>query len=184
MRLKVVSTILIALAFLCQCSRKPEEAAKEKYFQGVNLVKEKKYAEAVEVFKQVRERYPETEWGRKATKDVDFYQDVMQIDKYTEQRQVRADFRDIYRACEMFRANANRYPDSVQDLMPQYLKKVMKDPWGKDYYYAVETRGGKQSVVIACFGEDQIPGGDDDAVDIILEKDRFTAGNDETNPIQ
>lgn len=182
MRVKTALLVLGALVIAAACASKPEDKAKEMYFKGVDLVKEKKIAEAIVVYKQVRDRYPATEWGQKAKKELVFYEDVVQIDQYSEQRTIKTDFREISRACELYRVRANTYPDTISALMPEYLKKVMKDPWGRSYYYTVENRGGRSTIVLACFGEDEIPGGEGDAMDVILEGERFTAGADVGEP--
>lgn len=172
----VLAGLLLATALVGGCAKKPDEAAKDLYFKATDLVKEKKIEDAIVVFQQVRDTYPDTEWGQKAKKDLVFYEDVVEIDQWAEQRAIKNDFRDISRACETYRARKNEYPQTLAELMPEYLKKVVKDPWGRNYQYMIDRQGGRQTIILACFGNDEIPGGEADAMDIILVGDRFTAG--------
>ncbi|MEW6364244.1 MAG: type II secretion system protein GspG [Acidobacteriota bacterium] len=171
--------ILAVLLFTCCSAKKPEDKAKEEYLKGVAMLREKKMKEAIEIFQQVRDRYPDTEWGQKARKDLVFYEDAADIYQFSKQLTAKDDIIQIARACEFYKARTNSYPDGLNVLMPEYLKKVYKDPWGRSYLYMVERRsGGRQSYTLACFGEDQMPGGDGDSMDVILEDSRFTVGSE------
>ncbi len=173
---RIMMVLLLGVGLLCQCGKKKEDRAKDRYFEGVELVRQKKMQEAIEVFKDVQDRYPATEWAVKAKKDLVFYEDAAQIDQYSKQLTVKADLREIARACEMYRGHANVYPDSISQLMPTYVKRVIKDPWGRAYLYLSEKRG-RTSYSLACFGADQIPGGEGDDMDIFIEDGRYTAGS-------
>jgi len=172
---RAVLIILIGSGLLCQCGKKREEVAKERYFQATDLIRQKKIPEAVEVLREVRDQYPSSEWADKATRDLVFYEDAVQLEQYAKQLVVKSDFTQIARACELYRARYNQYPESIMTLMPEYVKKVMKDPWGRNYWYISESRG-RQFYILACFGADQIPGGNGNDMDIVLESGKFTVG--------
>ena len=93
----------------------------------------------------------------------------------------KADISTIEQALEQYRLDNMTYPagtDGLQSLltappslaMPQryrrggYIKKLPKDPWGRDYNYAVPGRNG--AFDIYSLGADGQPGGDAENADI------------------
>ena len=93
----------------------------------------------------------------------------------------KADISTIEQALEQYRLDNMTYPagtDGLQSLltpppslaMPQryrrggYIKKLPKDPWGRDYNYAVPGRKG--AFDIYSLGADGQPGGDAENADI------------------
>jgi general secretion pathway protein G len=59
---------------------------------------------------------------------------------------------------ELYRVDHNRFPDSLNDLVPKYRDEVPKDGWGRAFQYRVpESRGAFD---IVSLGEDGLPGGE------------------------
>ncbi len=86
----------------------------------------------------------------------------------------KASMKTIDSAIEQFHLEKNRYPSSLQELSPSYLKNVAKDAWKRDFQYAAPAPSGKAYDVIS-FGEDgQLGGGDDLSV--------WTMDQDESAP--
>ncbi len=172
MRTRCLWMLMIVSGLFWQCGKSLDERARERYYQAVDLANQNRIGEAIEVFKEVRDRYGSTEWGAKAAKQLPFYEAANQMSQFSKALLVKEDFRAIGRACEMYKARRDKYPDTIQQLLPEYVKKVMKDPWGRPYLYVADSR----HYTLACFGEDQIPGGDGDAKDVILESGKYTVG--------
>ena len=59
---------------------------------------------------------------------------------------------------ELYRADMNRYPESLQDLVPRYLDEVPKDGWDRPFIY--RSQGTRGAFDIVSLGEDGLPGGE------------------------
>lgn len=89
----------------------------------------------------------------------------------------KASMKTIDSAIEQFHLEKNRYPSSLQELSPSYLKSVAKDAWKRDFQYAAPAPSGKAYDVIS-FGEDgQLGGGDDISVWTMDQDDAAPATN-------
>ena len=76
----------------------------------------------------------------------------------------KASIRQIDSAIEQFHMEKNRYPTSLAELSPSYLKVTPKDAWKRDFQYVTPAPNGKAYDVVS-FGDDgQIGGGDDISV--------------------
>jgi general secretion pathway protein G len=59
---------------------------------------------------------------------------------------------------ELFKAEKDRYPESLQDLVPRYLDEIPKDAWNRPFIYRVPGVRGPFDIV--SLGEDGLPGGE------------------------
>lgn len=93
------------------------------------------------------------------------------------QSKAKADIATLSQAIEMYRLNTLRYPDAAEGLnalleetstAPRgtggYIRKLPKDPWGKDYQYRQPGQHGAFDVY--SFGADGAEGGEGDGADI------------------
>lgn len=93
------------------------------------------------------------------------------------QSKAKADIATLSQAVEMYRLNTLRYPDAGEGLNALlggtstapggtggYIRKLPKDPWGKDYQYRQPGQHG--AFDIYSFGADGAEGGEGDAADI------------------
>lgn len=93
------------------------------------------------------------------------------------QSKAKADIATLSQAVEMYRLNTLRYPDGAEGLNALlggtsaapggtggYIRKLPKDPWGKDYQYRQPGQHG--AFDIYSFGADGAEGGEGDAADI------------------
>jgi general secretion pathway protein G len=75
--------------------------------------------------------------------------------------QVRAatlDLRAISNGVDLYHVETGQWPDSLQQLVPKFVKDLHKDPWGNDYAY-VRTGEGYD---VYSYGPDKTQGGSDD----------------------
>ena len=82
-------------------------------------------------------------------------------------KKARADIAVITSQIKVFYANHGRYPTSsegLQALVPKYIEKLSKDPWGNDYQYDFPGRDGAFDVT--SFGSDGREGGEDTGSDL------------------
>jgi general secretion pathway protein G len=59
---------------------------------------------------------------------------------------------------ELFKADHNRFPESLQELVPKYRDEIPKDCWERPFQYRVP--GSRGSFDIVSLGEDGLPGGE------------------------
>ncbi len=52
-----------------------------------------------------------------------------------------ADLQILRSSLELYRADTNKYPDSLELLKPDYISTIPKDPSGSSYYYQVSANG-------------------------------------------
>ena len=91
------------------------------------------------------------------------------MDRPAQARETKAkqDIRAIQAALDLYKLDNYNYPTTDQAmvaLVPKYIARVPKDPWGNRYRY---LSPGAQSVVdIYTYGADNIKGGTDSNKDI------------------
>jgi general secretion pathway protein G len=76
-------------------------------------------------------------------------------------RTARLDIKAIGNGIDLFHVETGQWPDSLQQLVPKYLKEVHKDPWGTDYAFLKSGEGYE----IYSYGPDKAQGGGDDITD-------------------
>jgi general secretion pathway protein G len=80
----------------------------------------------------------------------------------------KADVALLDQGLEMYKLNNLTYPaagEGLQALVAKgVIKKLPKDPWGRDYVYAVPGQHG--AVDVYSLGADGTPGGEDENADI------------------
>jgi general secretion pathway protein G len=70
------------------------------------------------------------------------------------------DLKAISNGVDLYHVETGQWPDSLQQLVPKYIKEVHKDPWGSEYSY---VRSG-DGFTVYSFGPDKQQGGSDDIV--------------------
>ncbi len=93
------------------------------------------------------------------------------------QSKAKADIATLSQAIEMYRLNTLHYPDAAGGLNALlggtstapggtggYIRRLPKDPWGKDYQYRQPGQHGAFDVY--SFGADGAEGGEGDGADI------------------
>jgi len=70
------------------------------------------------------------------------------------------DLKSISNGVDLYHVETGQWPESLQQLVPKFLKDVHKDPWGVDYVY-VKSGDGYD---VYSYGPDKAQGGGDDIV--------------------
>jgi general secretion pathway protein G len=78
--------------------------------------------------------------------------------KIAQVKNAELDLKAIGNGIDLYHVETGQWPDSLQQLMPKYIKDVHKDPWGTDYSY-VRTGEGFS---VYSYGPDKAQGGGDD----------------------
>jgi len=79
----------------------------------------------------------------------------------------KADIRAIENALNMYRLDKHDYPktdEGLEALVSDYLPRMPKDPWGKEYLYL--NPGSHGAFDVYTLGRDGLPGGEGPDADI------------------
>jgi hypothetical protein len=84
-----------------------------------------------------------------------FPQKVITTTNRTENMLLETDFKHIIQAIESYFSDFGKYPDSIEALMPVYLRTNNEclDPWGKKYQIITENQ---TEVLLISAGKDKI----------------------------
>src|SRR4051812_47188843 len=78
--------------------------------------------------------------------------------KEAQVRTATLDLKAISNGVDPYHVETGNWPDSLQQLVPKYVKDLHKDPWGSEYAY-VRTGEGYD---VYSYGPDKAQGGSDD----------------------
>jgi len=73
-------------------------------------------------------------------------------------RTATLDLKSISNGVDLFHVETGQWPDSLNTLVPKYIKDLHKDPWGSEYSY-LRTGEGYDCY---SYGPDKAQGGGDD----------------------
>jgi len=79
----------------------------------------------------------------------------------------KADIRSIESALNMYRLDKHDYPktdEGLEALVSDYLPRMPKDPWGREYLYL--NPGSHGTFDVYTLGRDGLPGGEGSDADI------------------
>lgn len=68
------------------------------------------------------------------------------------------DLKALSNGIDLYHVETGQWPDSLQQLVPKFVREVHKDPWGANYSY-VRTGEGYD---VYSYGPDKAQGGGDD----------------------
>jgi hypothetical protein len=175
-RLCVLSLIVaIASALACGGDSDPKEA-REMYRRALDLHAEQKSSAALTAFRELLEKYPKASFRSDVESNISFIEHLFEIERRGRSRIVVDDLKALAYACERYKARHGAYPAELGALMPEHIEKIPSCPWGYAYNYRTEPgKRGKphQYYILACFGSDGIPGGEEDAFDCIVKEGEF-----------
>jgi general secretion pathway protein G len=73
-------------------------------------------------------------------------------------KSAKLDLQGLSNGVDLYHVDTGQWPDSMQQLVPKYVREIRKDPWGKDYAY---VRSG-DGYDVYSYGPDKAQGGGDD----------------------
>ena len=77
----------------------------------------------------------------------------------------RISIRKLKSQVEIFYFDHNRYPDSIEEMVDDYIEEVPVDGWNREFIYHVPgVRGARFDIV--SYGDDGQEGGEDKAADL------------------
>jgi len=185
---------LTGLVLLLGCASEDPRLPQRMYDDAVKLSQQGKSMEAKTLMAQIATRYPETEAGRKAQKDLHLLEAFLRQDIQAGARQVRSIMKTTSNALRRYFAKKGEYPQDLNALLPDYLDKMPETPWGHPLFYRpfvgtpvteVKDRRGVTTqkfntkldrFQLVCLGTDLAPQGKDLAADLVILDGEFVEG--------
>jgi len=118
---------------LVSCADKEQEARKVQNL-AISLERDGKYADALEKYKKIVNKYPSTNASIESNQKISAIQAKLEFDQKRISR-ARSDIGAISAASDLFNLDHSEYPESLSDLVGEYLKGLSNDPWGNSYEY-------------------------------------------------
>lgn len=174
------------LLVLIGCGSDDPRLPQQLYDDAVKLNQEGKTLEAKSLMDQVANRFPETQPGKQAKKDLYILEALLRQDLAERQKSVKLLLRRTADALTRYYARKGEYPTHLEALAPDYMEQVPQTPWGHPLFYRpyvskpiedVKDRRGNMSqrfnsrldaYQLACLGTDLRPGGEDLAQDMLV----------------
>lgn len=157
-----------ALVATLACSR--EAKAERLYEEALEKVESGELRQAVELFEETVRLYPDTEAAKRAREDVTLYRGLADAELMYPLRRAREEVVRTARALQRFRDRRRRWPEHLEQLMPDYVSQLPMDPWGRVLLY---KRKGKRGYALATLGSDGALGGRGEAADLFVEDGSF-----------
>ena len=70
----------------------------------------------------------------------------------------KLDLQALSNGVDLYHVETGQWPDSLQQLVPKFVREIHKDPWGSDYAF---VRAG-EGYDVYSYGPDKAQGGADD----------------------
>ena len=83
---------------------------------------------------------------------------VFQAQKDANVKAAKLDLQAVSNAIDLYHVETGNWPESLQQLVPKFVKDIHKDPWGTDYAYLHAGDGYD----VYSYGPDKAQGGGDD----------------------
>ncbi|UCF66247.1 MAG: type II secretion system protein GspG [Acidobacteriota bacterium] len=109
--------------------------------------------------------WPGTKAATKAQQELQWIDDLLAATVRGPMLRAWDSVREVGEAAERFKLDHQRYPSSFSELVPTYLRGVVRDPWG----HHVRYRRAGHGYQVVCYGEDGLPGGTGTSTDVLIE---------------
>ena len=148
-----------------------EGRAERLHDKAVRHVDEGKLEEAIALYQQVIDRYPDSDAARRARRQIVLYRGLDEAVQRFPLREARDLMVKTARAIQRYKGRHRRSPESLDRLLPDLLAEPPIDPWGRALVYERTSEG--RGYRLACYGSDGRPGGLGEAVDWYVENGEF-----------
>lgn len=129
------------------------------------------YTQAVKLLGQIINQYPGSKEAAIASEEYDTFKDLFRYEVEARKQAEMQAVKKVGRAVEIFHQKKRRYPENLDVLIPHYLPNRVKDPWGNQVFYKKSQNG----YMIACFGKDGVPGGQEENRDVFIQNGQFVS---------
>ena len=164
-----IFVLLLASSAFVGCSE--EHKSDRLYAKAAENVRAGDLETAVRLFEETIRDYPETEAARKAREDVSLYRSLARAEEMYPVRQVRDTVVRTARALERYRMHKRRWPETLDELIPDYLGETPIDPWRRPLLY--KRKHPARGYLLATLGDDGKRGGVGPSADLFVEDGSF-----------
>ncbi len=151
------------------CSR--EGKASRLHESAKEHVRKGELAEAVELYDRLLEEYGDTEVAGLAQREAVLYRGLADAVRSYPVRETREKVVRTARAIQKYRRNRRAWPQSLDQLVPDFLPEIPIDSWGRPLVYRAKENG--RGYLLACYGADGEPGGRLENADWLVEDGSF-----------
>jgi hypothetical protein len=146
--------------------------------KAVKAVEQEEIETAIALYRDVIDRFPETNTARKARERITFLSGLSHSVTSYPARTARDLMVETARALQGYLRRHGRYPDKLDDLLPKLLDESPIDPWGRPLQY----RRGRNGYRLSCLGADGVGGGEDDSQDFVVVNGEFRSDPTDEGP--
>jgi hypothetical protein len=161
--------VIVLLALSAACTR--EGKAERLHESAKEHVKSGELELATEDYDRLLEEYADTEAAKRAAKEAVLYRGLADAVQSYPARTARDLVVETARAIQRYRSTRRAWPTTLEQLVPDYLRKVPIDPWGRQLFYGKKKSG--RGYYLACYGENGVSGGTSDDADWLVEDGDF-----------
>lgn len=180
-----LARLAIPLCLLLGCESEDTRLPGKIYEEALKLNQQGKGLEAKVLMEQLAARFPESDAGKQARKDVVLIDSFLKRDLRDGQRALKLNMKRILDALTRYQGKRGEYPERLADLVPEYLEQIPSAPWGHPFLYRpyvkvpVEEITGRRGALtqrfntkldgyyLASLGTDLQPGGEGLAADLL-----------------
>lgn len=180
---------LAALLLGCQsgCQSEDPRLPNRIYDEAIKQNQQGKGMEAKVILEQLAARFPDTDAGKQARKDVVLIESYVKRELQEREKTQHLNLKRVVDALTRYHTKKGEYPERLLDLVPEYLEQVPETPWGHPFLYRpyvrvpmVEIEGRRGAVTqkfntkldgyyLASLGTDMAPGGEGLAADLLVK---------------
>lgn len=169
------------------CQSEDPRLPKRIYDEAIKQHQQGKGLEAKVLMEQLAARFPDTDSGKAASRDVVLIESLVRRDFQERKKTNKLNMQRIVDALTRYQGKRSEFPERLLDLVPEYLEQVPETPWGHPYLYRpyvkipmVEIQGRRGAVTqkfntrldgyyLACLGTNMAPGGEGLAADLLVK---------------
>lgn len=165
---KTMLVLMIGVAALVGCD---ERHAAKLEARAEQQVKSGDLEAATATLERIVKEYPQTAAARRAKEQITLYRGLNAAVQSFPQRESRDRMVSTARAILRYRQSSRSWPDSLDQLVPNYLRELPIDSWGRPLDY--RAKAGGRGFVLACLGADGERGGSEDDADLVVVDGSF-----------
>lgn len=166
--LAVCVLLLVSVSYGCGGR---EGKAERLYDEAKQELREGRLEEAVERFNRIADEYADTDAARKAREEILLYRGLSDAVDLFPVREARDVIVGAARAVQRYRHRRRAWPESLDQLVPDYMAAIPVDPWGRELVYRRKSNG--RGYWMACYGSDGEIGGEGQQADWFIEDGEF-----------
>jgi len=194
MSLPRAACLALTLSVLSGCSSEDPRLPQKLYEEAIQLTQQSRNQEAQGLLKDLAARYPDTQAGQNAAKDLYTLEGLLRQDLKERQKQLHSTMKRVSDALTRYKGNKGEYPRLLSFLVPEYLDQTPETPWKHPFFYRpyvtspimdIKDRKGRvaqvfstklDGYILVSLGVDMQTGGDELAEDTYVVNGEWYKG--------